>query len=53
MGVFSTNDSSGLYARDKDGNKVEIIETYLTNNKVWVRNEDGSSKVIPTRDLRR
>lgn len=43
---------SGLYMTDKQGNRVEIRETYLCSDHVWVRNPDGSSKVVRTGDLR-
>jgi hypothetical protein len=43
--------NSQSHLTDRNGNPVEVIETYLCSDNVWVRNEDGSSKVIKTRDL--
>jgi hypothetical protein len=50
----SHSHSTDFNLSDSNGNFVEIIESYLTSNHVWVRNQDdGSSRVIKTSELRR
>lgn len=53
MGKFGGPESSGGIVTDRDGNRIEIIEAYLTTDKVLVRKEDGSTKAIRIRDIRR
>jgi hypothetical protein len=53
LGPVNDMTESNDHLTDRHGNRVEITEAYLCSDHVWVRNEDGSSKVIRTRDLHR